>query len=119
MSLQLGGFPLVVASKRGLLSAVRVLLVNGTDVNQRTKVSCLLYCTHFDTGSGGSGKCFQVKCVYFVVQAGHTGLMLASLKGRTDVVATLLSAPGVLVDSADNKVCAHERVGRSLCYRCW
>ena len=54
MSLQLGGFPLVVASRRGLLSAVRVLLVNGTDVNQRTQVSCLLYHTHFDTGSGGS-----------------------------------------------------------------
>ena len=54
MSLQLGGFPLVVASERGLVSAVRVLLVNGTDVNQKTQVSCLLYRTHFDTESGGS-----------------------------------------------------------------
>ena len=52
MSLQLGGFPLVEASKGGLVSAVRVLLVNGTDVNQRNQVSCcagLLYHTHFDT----------------------------------------------------------------------
>ena len=65
------------------------------------------------------------KCVLtvYVVQVGHTGLQLASLEGHTDVVATLLSAPGVLVDSADNKVCAHERVGRrfvcGFIYRCW
>ena len=50
-------------------------------------------------------------CTFFV-QIGDTGLLLASLYGHTDVVATLLSAPGVLVDSADNEVCAHERVGR-------
>ena len=50
-------------------------------------------------------------CTLFV-QVGHTGLLLASFRGHTDVVATLLSAPGVLVDSANNEVCAHERVGR-------
>ena len=51
------------------------------------------------------------------IQIGDTGLLLASLNGHTDVVATLLSAPGVLVDSADNKVCAHERVGRRFVWR--
>ena len=50
--------------------------------------------------------------MYFV-QVGCTGLLLASFRGHADVVATLLSAPGVLVDSADNEVCvcAHGRVG--------
>ena len=43
-------------------------------------------------------------CTLFV-QIGETGLLLASLRGHTDVVATLLSAPGVLVDLADNEVC--------------
>ena len=48
--------------------------------------------------------------ISYLIQYGQTALLLACLGGRTDVVTTLLSAPGVLVNSAANTVGALQHI---------